>query len=96
MKFLSVALIQAIVVLITHALYFLAEVVAYGRGWAWMVDVFPMFLAGMLAGILLIFTYTSIGLESLERFNGRFLSGHRLARHRVWDQDLGEHRQEFV
>ncbi|MGB1765958.1 MAG: ABC transporter permease, partial [Poseidonia sp.] len=39
MKFLSVALIQAIVVLITYVLYFLAEVVAYGRGWAWMVDV---------------------------------------------------------
>ena len=35
-------------------------------------------------------------LESLERFNGTFLSGHRLARHRIWDQDLGEHRQEFV
>ena len=72
MKFLSVALIQAIVVLITYVLYFLAEVVAYGRGWAWMVDVFPMFLAGMLAGILLIFTYTSIGLSLSSVSTGRF------------------------
>ena len=72
MKFLSVAIIQALVVLVTYVLYFLAEVVAYGRGWAWMVDIFPMFLGGMLAGALLIFTYTSIGLGLSSVSTGRF------------------------
>jgi hypothetical protein len=75
MKFLSVAMIQGIVVLVTYVLYFLAEVVAYGRGWAWMVDVFPMFLAGMLAGALLIITYTSIGLSLSSVSTGRFFPG---------------------
>jgi len=75
MKFLSVALIQALVVLFTYVLYFLAEVVAFGRGWAWMVDVFPMFLSGMLAGALLIITYTSIGLGLSSVSSGRFFPG---------------------
>ncbi len=72
MKFVSVSLIQALVVLGSYILYFLAEVVAYGRGWAWMVDVFPMFLAGFVAGLLLIFTYTSIGLSLSSVSTGRF------------------------
>ena len=75
MKFLSVAIIQALVVLVTYILYFLAEVVAYGRGWAWMVDVFPMFLAGFIAGMLLIITYTSIGLSLSSVSTGRFFPG---------------------
>lgn len=75
MKFVSVALIQAMVILGSYLLYFLAEVVAYGRGWAWMVDVFPMFLAGFAAGLLLIFTYTSIGLSLSSVSTGRFFPG---------------------
>ncbi|MFZ9048389.1 MAG: ABC transporter permease [Poseidonia sp.] len=75
MKFVSVSLIQALVVLGSYILYFLAEVVAYGRGWAWMVDVFPMFLAGFVAGLLLIFTYTSIGLSLSSVSTGRFFPG---------------------
>ena len=75
MKFVSVSLIQALVVLGSYILYFLAEVVAYGRGWAWMVDVFPMFLTGFVAGLLLIFTYTSIGLSLSSVSAGRFFPG---------------------
>jgi len=75
MKFLAVALIQAIVVLLTYCLYFLTEILAFGRGWAWMVDVFPMFVAGLLAGVLLIFTYTSIGLSLSSVSRGRFFPG---------------------
>jgi ABC-type transport system involved in multi-copper enzyme maturation permease subunit len=75
MKFVSVSLIQALVVLGSYILYFLAEVVAYGRGWAWMVDVFPMFLAGFVAGLLLIITYTSIGLSLSSVSAGRFFPG---------------------
>lgn len=75
MKFLSVAIIQAIVILLTYVIYLVAEVLAFGRGWAWMVDVFPMFLAGLLAGALLIITYTSIGLSLSSVSTGRFFPG---------------------
>ena len=75
MKFLSVAIIQALVVLLSYILYFLAEVIAHGHGWAWMVDVFPMFLAGFFAGVILIITYTSIGLSLSSVSTGRFFPG---------------------
>ena len=75
MKFLSVALIQSLVILVSYVLYFLAEVLANGRGWAWMVDVFPMFLAGLFAGMLLVITYTSIGLSLSSIYTGRFFPG---------------------
>ena len=75
MKYLSVAIIQAVVILGTYILYFLAEILAFGRGWAWMIDLFPMFLAGMLGGLLLIITYTSIGLSLSSVSTGRFFPG---------------------
>jgi ABC-type transport system involved in multi-copper enzyme maturation permease subunit len=75
MKYLSVALIQALVILGSYLLYFLAEIIAFGRGWAWMVDVFPMFLAGFIAGLLLIVTYTSLGLSLSSVSTGRFFPG---------------------
>ncbi|MDG1539153.1 MAG: ABC transporter permease subunit [Candidatus Poseidonia sp.] len=75
MKYISVALIQSLVILLTYMLYFLAEILAYGRGWAWMVDVFPMFLSGFIAGIILIITYTSIGLALSSVSQGKFFPG---------------------
>ncbi len=75
MKYLSVALIQSLVILLTYMLYFMAEILAFGRGWSWMVDVFPMFLAGFMAGIILIITYTSIGLSLSSVSQGKFFPG---------------------
>jgi len=75
MKYLSVALIQSFVILFTYMLYFMAEILAFGRGWSWMVDVFPMFLAGFIAGIILIITYTSIGLALSSVSQGKFFPG---------------------
>ena len=95
MKFLAVALIQAIVVLLTYCIYFLTEILAFGRGWAWMVDVFPMFVAGLLAGVLLIFTYTSIGL-SLSSVSRSIFPGNRPVGHSVWHQNHGQHREESL
>ena len=40
-----------------------------------MLDVFPMFLAGGLCGVLLIVTYTSIGLSLSSVSKGRFFPG---------------------
>lgn len=75
MKFLSVALIQSIVVLLTLTLYYLAEIISLGRGWAWILDTFPLFLAAFLSGVLLIFTYTSIGLALSSVSKGKFFPG---------------------
>ncbi|MCH1540861.1 MAG: ABC transporter permease [Candidatus Poseidonia sp.] len=75
MKYISVAIIQAIIIIGSYMLYFFAEIAAHGRGWAWMLDVFPMFLAGGLCGVLLIVTYTSIGLSLSSVSKGRFFPG---------------------
>lgn len=75
MKFISVALIQSLIILGTYFLYYFSEIIAMGRGWAWIVDTFPMFLAGLLAGVLLIITYTSLGLAMSSISRGRFFPG---------------------
>lgn len=75
MKFISVAMIQALIILVTLALYYFAEIATMGRGWAWIIDTFPMFLAAMGSGILLIFTYTSIGLALSSVSSGKFFPG---------------------
>ena len=75
MKYLSVVMIQSLVVLLTYFIYFLAEILAFGRGWSWMIDVFPMFLAGLIAGMILIVTYTSLGLSLSSVSRGRFFPG---------------------
>lgn len=75
MKFASVALIQSFVVLLTLALYYFAEIIALGRGWAWIMDTFPLFLAAFLSGMVLIFTYTSIGLALSSVSKGKFFPG---------------------
>ena len=75
MKFLSVALIQALIIHVTLGLYYLAEIVTMGRGWAWIIDTFPMFLATVISGFLLIFTYTSIGLSLSSVSKGKFFPG---------------------
>ena len=75
MKFIAVALIQAMIILISLALYYFAEIVSMGRGWAWILDTFPMFLATVVSGVLLIFTYTSIGLDLSSVSKGKFFPG---------------------
>ena len=75
MKFLSVAIIQALIILVTLALYYFAEIATMGRGWAWIIDTFPMFLATVLSALLLIFTYTSIGLSLSSVSKGKFFPG---------------------
>jgi ABC-type transport system involved in multi-copper enzyme maturation permease subunit len=75
MKFISVALIQSLIILGTYFLYYFSEIIAMGRGWAWIVDTFPIFLAGLLAGVLLVVTYTSLGLAMSSISRGRFFPG---------------------
>jgi ABC-type transport system involved in multi-copper enzyme maturation permease subunit len=75
MKYLSVALIQAMIVLLTLCLYYFSEIVSMGRGWAWIIDTFPLFIAAFIGGTLLIITYTSIGLGLSSVSKGKFFPG---------------------
>ena len=75
MKYISVALIQAFVILLTLLIYYFVEILAMGRGWAWIIDTFPIFLAAFIGGVLLIITYTSIGLGLSSVSKGKFFPG---------------------
>ena len=75
MKYASVAFIQAIIIIFTLFLYYLTEIMVFGRGWAWIVDTFPIFLGALMGGVLLIITYTSIGLALSSVSKGKFFPG---------------------
>ena len=75
MKYASVAFIQAIIIIFTLFLYYLTEIIAFGRGWAWIVDTFPIFLGALMGGVQLIITYTSIGLALSSVSKGKFFPG---------------------
>ncbi len=72
MKFLTVAIVLSILIVGTLAIYYLGDILLRGEGWSWLLDTFPMFLAAALAGFLLVFTYTSIGLALSSVSQGRF------------------------
>lgn len=72
MKFLSVALILLLVINGTLILYYMADILVKGRGWAWIIDTLPMFLGAFLGGVILSFTYTSIGLSLSSISRGKF------------------------
>tara|TARA_B100001564_G_scaffold240913_1_gene203937 strand:+ start:73 stop:816 length:744 start_codon:yes stop_codon:yes gene_type:complete len=75
MKYISVAMIQSIVVLFTLMIYYFVEIVAMGRGWAWIIDTFPLFIAAFIGGLMLVITYTSIGLGLSSVSKGKFFPG---------------------
>ncbi|HIF90262.1 MAG TPA: hypothetical protein EYQ58_01740, partial [Candidatus Poseidoniales archaeon] len=75
MKYASVAIIQAVIIIFTLFLYYLTEIMAFGRGWAWIIDTFPLFLGALVGGVLLIITYTSIGLALSSVSKGKFFPG---------------------
>ncbi len=62
MKYLAAATILFILCVFTLFIYYTVEVLAMGRGWAWIVDTFPLLLGATVAGLLLVVTYTSLGL----------------------------------
>ena len=62
MKYLAAASVLGLLCIGTLVLFYFAEVLAMGRGWAWVVDTFPLLMAAVAAGGLLVVTYTSLGL----------------------------------
>ena len=75
MKFLSVGTILGVLCIGTLFAYYLAEILAMGRGWAWIVDTFPLFLGAVIAGLIVVFTYTTIGLALSSVSKGNFFPG---------------------
>ena len=72
MKFLSVAIILGVLIVGTLALYYIGDMIMRGEGWAWLLDTFPSFLIAAIAGCILVFTYTNIGLSLSSVSQGRF------------------------
>ena len=72
MKFLSVAIILSVVVLFTLSAYYLGAILVGGEGWSYVMDTGLLFLGAFIAGTLLVFTYTSIGLALSSVSSGKF------------------------
>jgi ABC-type transport system involved in multi-copper enzyme maturation permease subunit len=72
MKFISIAVILGLLIVGTLVLYYVGDILMQGEGWAWLIDTFPAFLLAALAGSILVFTYTSIGLALSSVSQGRF------------------------
>jgi ABC-type transport system involved in multi-copper enzyme maturation permease subunit len=74
MKYLSVAVILGFVIVFSYFVYYTSAIVFRSEGWAYLADTLPMFMGGMLAGIILVITYTSIGLALSSISQSRFFA----------------------
>tara|TARA_B100001113_G_C20815529_1_gene494421 strand:- start:47 stop:637 length:591 start_codon:yes stop_codon:yes gene_type:complete len=74
MKYLSVAIILGFVIVFSYFAYYTSAIVFKAEGWAYLADTLPIFLGGMLAGIVLVITYTSIGLALSSISQSRFFA----------------------
>ncbi len=72
MKYLSVASILGGVILISYVSFYALAIVVEGRGWGYIFDSFPLFLSGLGIALLLIITYTSIGMALSSVSKGKF------------------------
>jgi hypothetical protein len=74
MKYLSVAVVLGFVIIFSYMSYYTLAIIFKGEGWAFLLDTLPMFLAGLLCSIILVITYTSIGLalSSISQSRGLF------------------------
>ena len=74
MKYLSSAVVLGFVIVFSYMVYYTSAIVLNGEGWAFLIDTFPIFMGGLLAGILLVLTYTSIGLALSSISQSRFFA----------------------
>ncbi len=73
MKFLSMAIILGIVMLFTLCMYYSGAILLTGEGWNYLLDTFPIFVKALVAGSLMVITYTSLGLAFSSVSQGRFM-----------------------
>lgn len=74
MKYLSAAVVLGFVIVFSYMLYYSSAIVFHGEGWAYLVDTLPIFLGGLVAGLLLVITYTSIGMALSSVSQSRFFA----------------------
>ena len=74
MKYLSASVVLGFVIVFSCMLYYAASIVFNGEGWAFLIDTLPYFLGGLIAGILLVITYTSIGMALSSVSQSRFFA----------------------
>ena len=74
MKYLSSAVVLGFVIVFSYMLYYTSAIVFNGEGWAYLIDTLPIFLGGLIAGILLVITYTSIGMALSSVSQSRFFA----------------------
>jgi len=72
MKFASVAIILGGIILFSYVGFYAGSIVIEGEGWAYIIDTLPIFVSGLAVVVLLVFTYTSIGLALSSVSKGRF------------------------
>lgn len=74
MKYLSVAVILGFVIVFSYFAYYTSAIVFGQEGWAFLADTLPIFLGGIVAGTLVVITYTSIGLSLSSISQSRFFA----------------------
>ncbi len=72
MKYISVAIILFLIIDGTLAMYYFGNIILNNEGWNYLIDTIPLFATAAIAGMLLIFTYTSIGLCLSSVSKGKF------------------------
>ena len=69
MKYLSVAVVLGFVIVLSYFVYYTSAIVFNGEGWAYLVDTLPMFVAGLIAGILVRSEERRVGKECRSRWS---------------------------
>ena len=72
MKYISAALILSLVIVFSYCAYYAAAIILNDEGWAYLLDTMPFFLGGLVAAVMLVVTFTSIGLCLSSISSGRF------------------------
>jgi len=72
MKYISAALILSLVIVFSYCAYYAAAIILNDEGWAYLLDTMPFFLGGLVVAIMLVVTFTSIGLSLSSISSGRF------------------------
>ena len=85
MKYLSSAVVLGFVIVFSYMLYYTSAIVFNGEGWAYLIDTLPIFLGGLIAGILLVIAYASIGMALSSVSQSQLLCRDWLPSHYLWN-----------
>ena len=72
MKYISAASILSLVIVFSYCAFYAAAILFNNEGWAYLLDTLPYFLGGLVAAVMLVVTFTSIGLALSSLSSGRF------------------------